>query len=228
MPARKPKRKKPSTRKKKTGKPKPSRRGKSSASRRKKTSRRPVRKKRPSSGKTRARKPARRARKKAARRRRKAAPAKRAEAYSSKPPKERGPQFRILAHTADVGLEAAGPTLAKLFESAAAGFYALIVKADKIREQQPVAISIRAVDPEGLMVRFLQELNYMVQTQSLFGARVSVEDVTERTLTATLYGERYDAQRHRILREIKGVTYHRLNVRRMPSGRWRAEVYFDI
>jgi SHS2 domain-containing protein len=135
--------------------------------------------------------------------------------------------FRVLGHTADVALEVSGHTLPKLFENAASGFYALLVKADKIRDRLEISLAIRAHDREALLVRFLQELNYMFQTQRIVGARVEVKELGEKTLTAVLWGEPMDAQRYTVLREIKAVTHHGLTLKKTPQS-WKARIIFDI
>jgi SHS2 domain-containing protein len=140
---------------------------------------------------------------------------------------ERKP-YRVLDHTADIGLEAHGQTLKKLFENAAAGFYALLVKGDDVRTRQTVELSIRAHDSEALFVRFLQELNYLYQTQRLVGGRVEVQDVEDRALHALVRGETLDPQRHTVLRDIKAVTYHGLTLKKVRKKSWKATVLFDV
>jgi SHS2 domain-containing protein len=140
---------------------------------------------------------------------------------------ERKP-YRVLDHTADIGLEVRGPTLKKLFENAAAGFYALLVKSDDVRTRHTVELSIRAHDTEALLVHFLQELNYLYQTQRLVGSHVEVQDLEERALHALVNGETLDPQRHTVLRDIKAVTYHGLTLKKIRKKSWKATVLFDV
>ncbi len=140
---------------------------------------------------------------------------------------ERKP-YRVLDHTADIGLEVHGQTLKKLFENAAAGFYALLVKGDDVHARHTVELSIRAHDTEALLVRFLQELNYLYQTQRLVASRVEVQDLEERALHALVGGETLDPQRHTVLRDIKAVTYHGLTLKKIRKKSWKATVLFDV
>ena len=53
-----------------------------------------------------------------------------------------------------------------------------------------------------------------------------VEESADR-IAVELEGENFDARRHRLLTEIKAVTYHELRVERSEAG-WSARIVFDI
>ncbi len=47
-------------------------------------------------------------------------------------------------------------------------------------------------------------------------------------VTARLEGEIVDKSRHTLLTEVKGITYHQLEVKRAPEGGWMANLLFDV
>ena len=55
-------------------------------------------------------------------------------------------------------------------------------------------------------------------TPAMHGARV----------TARLEGEIVDKSRHTLLTEVKGITYHQLEVKRTPKGGWVANLLLDV
>ena len=82
-------------------------------------------------------------------------------------PEER-PRFEILEHTADIGLGARGKTLEELFENAAAGMVEILGVAAG-HGSQHVDFVVEADDRAALLVRFLDELIYLVDAR---GARI--------------------------------------------------------
>jgi SHS2 domain-containing protein len=137
--------------------------------------------------------------------------------------------WEILEHPADIGLRARGPTLAGLFENAAAGMMEIAASPAGIREREQKPITAQAPDREALLVTFLEEILWLVDGQGWLPARVAVPlcGISETAVAATAFGEPRDTSRHHMRLIIKAVTYHQLAVRQTEQG-WEAEVYFDI
>jgi SHS2 domain-containing protein len=126
--------------------------------------------------------------------------------------------FRILEHTADMGVEAAAVTLEALFEQAAQGLRA---------ERRTIDLHLEGDDREELLVAWLNELLYLIQSRSLWPLDLVVEEITAGRLEARIRATPFDAGRHRLQREIKAVTFHQLCVRRRDGG-WWARYYVDL
>lgn len=135
--------------------------------------------------------------------------------------------WEILEHPADIGLRARGPTLAGLFENAAAGMMEIAASPAGIREHEQKPMVAEAPDREALLVTFLEEILWLVDGQGWLPARVAIREMSETAVTATAFGEPRDTSRHQMRLIIKAVTYHQLAVRQTEQG-WEAEVYFDI
>ena len=137
------------------------------------------------------------------------------------------PPFEILEHTADVGIVAHGDSLAELFANAATGMFAIMVELEDVSQTEERRIEVEARDHEGLMVRWLTELLYYLDAEELLFSRFVVEEVSETRLRARAFGERIDAERHRLHFGVKAVTRHMLEVTQ-EEDEYRAQVLFDI
>jgi len=72
----------------------------------------------------------------------------------------------------------------------------------------------------------LNELLFVFDTEKLLMRDFDVR-VGSAGLEATCRTQPLDPARHRMLREVKAITYHRLKVERTEQG-WIAEVIVDI
>ena len=57
--------------------------------------------------------------------------------------------------------------------------------------------------------------------------RVEIGTVEPTRLTATLFGEEFDAERHGLKVEVKTPTYHEYRIEKTDSG-YRATVILDV
>jgi SHS2 domain-containing protein len=141
-------------------------------------------------------------------------------------PQTGGGSYHLLEHTADMGLEAQGCSLADLFEQTALGLLE-ILGAEQVGCQEERLLELSGYDIEELLVNWLSELLYLLEGQSFLPAAVIVEAATRQELRARVLGETYDPDRHRLAREIKAVTYHQLQVEE-EDGWWRVRIYVDL
>ena len=131
-------------------------------------------------------------------------------------------------HTADWELEAWADDLTGLLVQAARGMYALSGARLEPGAVEIRSFSIRAADPEGLLVRFLNELLYHAQQSNLGFTQFTLtlnqsEAVGPMELQVTLEGHRLIS----VDKEIKAVTYHNLAVRQ-EAGELHVSVVFDV
>ena len=134
--------------------------------------------------------------------------------------------FQFIDHTADAGIPVKAETLEGLFETAALGFSELITRVDSLNCLIQRQFRLQETDIETLLVSWLQELLYLLDTEDLIFGRFQV-NLKDFTLEATAWGEVFDPERHTIRTEIKAVTYHQLEVVEDDKG-WKAQVIFDI
>lgn len=134
-------------------------------------------------------------------------------------------RYKFIEHTADVGVEGYGATLAQAFAGAACGLFAIISEPATVRETEAREIKLSEANLEDLLFEWLGRLIYLFDTEKLLFRRFEVVLVGEGGLEATCYGESYDPSRHHLKRGVKAVTYHQLRVDRRQN---RVQVIFDI
>jgi SHS2 domain-containing protein len=135
--------------------------------------------------------------------------------------------FETFEHTADIGLAARGRTLEELFENAAMGLVDLMVDPAGLREDTRLEVSVSAQDRDALLVAWLNELLYVLDARGVLPRRCRVTRISDTDLTAELWGERVDRERHTLRRLVKAATYHGLRVAN-TDGRWEARVILDL
>jgi SHS2 domain-containing protein len=134
-------------------------------------------------------------------------------------------KFEILEHTADLKIKVFGKTKEELFKNAMIGMF----EAAKYEStKQPITkqntTKIKSVDLPSLLVDFLSEVLYLVETEKLVFEKVEFKKFTENEIEAILIGKPLK----RIGVHIKGVTYHDLDIHQEKDGTWQAIVLFDI
>ncbi len=120
--------------------------------------------------------------------------------------------FRTFEHTADIGLEAWGPTFAAALASVGRGLQALIVTGGRVREVERRVFDVRAQDAGALVVAWLNELLFTLDVHGRVFARFEVETKGGGDLHAVGYGEVLDPARHQLGTAVKAATYHELSV----------------
>ena len=118
-----------------------------------------------------------------------------------------------MEHAADWRLEVWGPDTAALLEEAARGMYGLMGIEVSETSRRHRRLEIAAGDREQLLVSFLEELLFLVESEEL-AYDAFMLDVDGSRLLAHLEGGFIVAHR----KEIKAVTYHRLEIRDTPHG----------
>ena len=120
---------------------------------------------------------------------------------------------RELEHTADWALQVWAPDMATVLAEAARGMYRLMAVVLDEGPRQRRRLELEAADRESLLVEFLAELLYLAESEGL-AFDVLELDVAGNRLAASLEGAPIGSQS----KEIKAVTYHRLEVRDTKRG----------
>lgn len=141
-------------------------------------------------------------------------------------PVARNTSWRHFSHAADMGIEVSSPSLNRAFEQAAVAMCQLITAADVLPRYQ-LQIHCRAPDLEGLLVDWLNSLVFEMASRGwLFGRfRVRIRD---HSLSATVWGEPVDRERHQPVVEVKGATYTALMVQQDDAGLWHVRCVVDV
>jgi SHS2 domain-containing protein len=135
--------------------------------------------------------------------------------------------YRLVSHTADLGMEVWAKDLPDLFSQAGWSFFDIMIEARGIELRQERPVRVEAPDQEALLVAWLGELLFIFETEHLVFGRFLIQALTSRTLSAVGWGESLDPQKHQIKTAVKAVTYHQLRIWQ-AKGLWRAQVIFDL
>jgi SHS2 domain-containing protein len=134
-------------------------------------------------------------------------------------------RYRLIEHTADVGLIAYGSTLAEAFGNAAYGMFSIIAELGTVRETESRQLEVNDNDLEGLLFEWLNSLIYFFDVEMLLLKRFEISNLAENRLKAICYGEKYNPSRHQLKTGVKSATYHMLKVDRDKN---EVQVIFDI
>lgn len=134
--------------------------------------------------------------------------------------------FREFEHTGDVGIEVEGSSRTELFAHALVAMARIVVDRAGIRVLERREIEARAGNDADCMHDILAAALNAFLIDAFIWRDASVDE-RDGTLVATLTGEPFDSHRHRLLTELKAVTYHRLAVEQIRD-RWRATIVFDV
>lgn len=135
--------------------------------------------------------------------------------------------FRLLEHTADMGIEAWADSLDALFIAAARGLQEVLFGSDGSPEgRQQLKVELQAGDEEELLVAWLGEILYLVEQRGFCPAFFVIEEIGRQKLKGSVVGG-YQQEGSRPLREVKAVTYHLLRVLYRNKS-WQARVYLDL
>ncbi|MBN1384850.1 MAG: archease [Elusimicrobia bacterium] len=134
-------------------------------------------------------------------------------------------KFKVVDHTADLGIIIYGRTLEELFENAATGMFSLITSIEKIKEKVLIPIRLEADDYEMLLVSFLNELQYYYSVKKILFRRFKILTLNKTCLDVNVSGEKISG--HEITHDIKAATHHNLKIEKTPDG-FKTQVIFDV
>jgi len=140
-------------------------------------------------------------------------------------------EFEILEHTADIGIAAYGKTKREIFINAAKGMFNIIAgnNSNLINNNFSCKVMLKAKGLEDLLVAWLNELLYISETKLVILSKFKIKELSDYQIKAEVGGTKINPPSVKIEKEIKAVTYHRLEVKKdEESDLWRAKVIFDI
>jgi tRNA nucleotidyltransferase (CCA-adding enzyme) len=136
-------------------------------------------------------------------------------------------RWEHLPHGADIGVRGIGRTKAEAFEQTALALTAITTDPSSIVAHIAVEIECAANDDELLLVEWLNALIYEMATRKMLFAKFAV-DIRDHCLTAKVWGEAIDLDKHEAAVEVKGATCTALKVAQGGDGYWRAQCVIDV
>jgi SHS2 domain-containing protein len=136
-------------------------------------------------------------------------------------------RYKLIEHTADLGIEAYGKTPEELFCNSAFAMFDLIADLGKINLKEKVEFELTAENQSELLINWLRRLHsYYAVYERLFG-RFQITALKEKELRGFAEGEKFDLKRHVLKREIKAVTYHQMGIEKNKNI-YTTQIIFDV
>lgn len=136
-----------------------------------------------------------------------------------------GNKVEIIDHTADIGIKVYGKTIEELFKNSAYGLYKIIeIKYEG--EERPFEIKLESEEIEGLLVKFLNELIYYIETKRL-GDDIERIEIEKDDKNFKLRAKMNMKNVKSIKKEVKSATYHNLKIEKKGDN-YTATIIFDL
>jgi SHS2 domain-containing protein len=140
-------------------------------------------------------------------------------------------RYRILPHTADGKFQAYGETLDEAFANAALATASLMWDWTKVEPKVRFAVRVRGRDLEQLLVKFLGEVIYLMETRRFLlagvsGVKIEREEESYR-IEAASQGDEISG-RYEIFGDVKAVTYSDMRIVDCDCGVCTVQVVVDM
>jgi len=140
------------------------------------------------------------------------------------------PFHKFLDHTADVFFVAKANTLPELFEQCGLAVEETMVDLSKVLSKQKIKILGEDKEIDRLLYDFMDELIFFKDYKQLMFCKfeINIEEKDGKfVLTCFASGEKLDIARHEPKVDVKAVTMHQFEVKKIDKG-WQANVILDI
>ena len=137
--------------------------------------------------------------------------------------------FTFFAHPADAKFQAYGVSLEEAFQNAAYALVSLMWDREKISPKIKHPVVVEGKDLEQLLVGFLEEVLYLLDSRSFL--LNSVDDLTvvsvgdRYELKGLFYGDRFD-EGQETFGDVKAITYHEMAIEQ--DGHVMVQVVVDV
>lgn len=135
--------------------------------------------------------------------------------------------YKIIDHTADLGIWVSGSDIKELFENAGKGIFDLIAGLENISPENKSIIEVEGKDREELIVNFLNHLIFEFEVHLRVYRDFDIIDLRNESLIAEGKWEKFNNKKHPIRYAIKAVTYHNLRIWK-KRNKFYLSLIFDI
>jgi SHS2 domain-containing protein len=141
--------------------------------------------------------------------------------------------YSYTEHISDIGIRAEGTSLEEAFEAGARAALAVMFVTETVGSGATVEITASAPEIDLLFVEVINEVISIIGRDELAAHKVrdsKIEELPEGgfSFIGTVVGERFDADAHEVLTEVKAATYSGLRYRIGDHGEHILECVLDI
>ena len=138
--------------------------------------------------------------------------------------------YKFIDHTADIAVELESSSLEELFIAGFEAWLSIVIDANNLKADDLIDVDISANSKEGLLVSFLNELNFLLSTKKWISLSIRsikiIEDSYGFEVSAELSGIKLKNS-FSLKQEIKSVTYHKMEIVKKKNN-YSTLVVFDI
>ena len=128
--------------------------------------------------------------------------------------------YRFLEHVTDAFVEAWGETLEEAFSQAGLALFDTMLDVRSVQTKNKVEFQTNGHDEKELLYNYLEELLLLFEVKQLALGRFTVSSITqtqaETRLKGRAAGEPFDRAKHNGKVEVKGITYHLMEIEKHP------------
>jgi len=117
-------------------------------------------------------------------------------------------------------------SLEKLYSNSALALFDILLGVDNIKQCMEKELLIGGVDRDDLLIRFLNELIYLLSVEKIAFSDFKITKLQDRELSCIAKGERLNSLEG-IKNEIKAATYCDFKIEEDEDG-YKARIIFDV
>jgi SHS2 domain-containing protein len=140
-------------------------------------------------------------------------------------------KFRFLEDVAiaDAAFEAQGKTLEELFATCALATFEVMAQTKRVEPKQKVKIELEHDKIDALLFDWLAELIYLKDAKEMFFGKfdLKINKKNKYILKGQVFGEKIDYKKHKVKVDVKAVTLHLFEVKKLKKN-WKARIVLDI
>jgi len=140
-------------------------------------------------------------------------------------------KYRFLDRVAiaDAAFQAEAESIEELFEICAQATFEVMADIKTIERRQKEDVELGGENLEELLFNWLAELIYLKDVKTMLFSKfdINIQKKDGYRLTASLWGEPTNQKKHKVRVDVKAVTYHLLEVKKI-GNKWTATVILDI
>jgi SHS2 domain-containing protein len=129
--------------------------------------------------------------------------------------------YRFLEHVTDAFVEAWGETLEEAFAQAGLALFDTMLDVKSVQTKTKAEVQTNGHDEKELLYNYLEELLLLFEVKQLALGSFAVSSITstqaEIRLKGKVTGEPYDRAKHNGKVEVKGITYHLMEIEKHPG-----------
>lgn len=118
---------------------------------------------------------------------------------------ERALSYESINNKKHTGFIVTAPSWQRLYIDSALALTDLLVDLDLIKEVDKKVVTATGTTKETLMVSFLNEVSKLFETEKFLAHRVVFNTFDGKNISASLFGETYNAVRHGYASDIKSI-----------------------